>query len=107
MIGLRADLETELGAEAFAATWKRGSSLQLKDVVTQLLGETHIIRPAQTEGRTQSLVDPLSEREVEVMHLIAGGLSNAEIAEKLFLTVGTVKVHTRNIYSKLGVNSRT
>jgi LuxR family maltose regulon positive regulatory protein len=42
-----------------------------------------------------------------VLRLVADGLSNAEIAQKLYLTVGTVKVHTRNIYGKLGVNSRT
>jgi LuxR family maltose regulon positive regulatory protein len=54
-----------------------------------------------------SLVEPLTERELEILQLIAHGLSNGEIAEKLFLTLGTVKVHTRNIYGKLGVSSRT
>jgi ATP/maltotriose-dependent transcriptional regulator MalT len=44
---------------------------------------------------------------VEVMRLLAQGLSNSEIAQRLFLAVGTVKIHTRNIYAKLGVNSRT
>jgi LuxR family maltose regulon positive regulatory protein len=44
---------------------------------------------------------------MEVLRLISDGLSNAEIAQKLFLTVGTVKVHTRNIYGKLSVSSRT
>jgi LuxR family maltose regulon positive regulatory protein len=41
------------------------------------------------------------------MNLIDAGLSNRDIAEELFLTVGTVKWHTNNIYTKLGVNSRT
>jgi ATP/maltotriose-dependent transcriptional regulator MalT len=44
---------------------------------------------------------------LEVLGLIAEGLSNREIARRLVLSVGTVKVHTRNIYGKLGVNSRT
>lgn len=52
------------------------------------------------------LLDPLSEREVEVLGLIAAGLSNREIAERLFITVGTVKRHAHNLYSKLRVNSR-
>ena len=54
-----------------------------------------------------SLVDPLSARELEVLHLIAEGLSNYAIARKLFLSTGTVKVHLKHIYGKLDVNSRT
>jgi len=54
-----------------------------------------------------TLVEPLSGRELEVLHLIADGLSNLAIAEKLFLSTGTVKVHLKHIYGKLDVNSRT
>jgi len=57
--------------------------------------------------RPPALVEPLSERECQVLHLIAEGLSNREIANKLFLSLSTVKVHTFNIYSKLGVHRRT
>ena len=59
------------------------------------------------EAALQPLVEPLSEREMEVLRLIAAGLSNREIAERLFITVGTVKRHINNIYGKLGVHSRT
>ena len=53
------------------------------------------------------LVEPLSEREIEVLSLIAEGLSNRDIGERLYISQGTVKAHTSNIYGKLGVRSRT
>jgi LuxR family maltose regulon positive regulatory protein len=52
-------------------------------------------------------VEPLSEREQEILQLVAEGLTNREIAARLFLALNTVKAHTRNIYGKLGVHSRT
>jgi LuxR family transcriptional regulator, maltose regulon positive regulatory protein len=55
----------------------------------------------------EDLIEPLSDRELEVLHLIDQGLSNSEIAAKLVLSTGTVKVHSHNIFSKLGVSSRT
>jgi LuxR family maltose regulon positive regulatory protein len=57
--------------------------------------------------RRQPLVEPLSDRELEVLGLMAGGLSNQEIAQKLFISVGTVKTHVHNICGKLNVRSRT
>jgi ATP/maltotriose-dependent transcriptional regulator MalT len=55
----------------------------------------------------QTLLDPLSERELEVLQLLASGASNQEIALALVLAPGTVKLHVSHILSKLGVNSRT
>ncbi len=55
----------------------------------------------------QPSFEPLSEREVEVLQLIAEGLTNPEIASRLYLSLNTVKVHTRNIYGKLGIHNRT
>lgn len=55
----------------------------------------------------QPLVDPLSDRELEILQLIAQGLSNRDISEKLFLALSTVKGHNRNIYDKLQVKRRT
>jgi LuxR family maltose regulon positive regulatory protein len=53
------------------------------------------------------LAEPLSSRELEVLPLIAKGLTNQEIAARLYLSLHTVKAHARNIYAKLGVSSRT
>jgi LuxR family maltose regulon positive regulatory protein len=58
-------------------------------------------------ARTSALIEPLSDRELEVLRLIAEGLSNKEIAERLLIGVGTVKWYAVAIYGKLGVGSRT
>lgn len=72
-----------------------------------------IITKEQTSSKPSSdqssvhLIDPLSEREIEVLSLMAQGLTNSEIAHCLFITVSTVKGHTTNIFGKLGVKNRT
>jgi LuxR family maltose regulon positive regulatory protein len=53
------------------------------------------------------LVEPLSEREVEVLKLVTAGLTNREIAGKLFISPGTAKTHIHNLCGKLGVRNRT
>jgi DNA-binding NarL/FixJ family response regulator len=55
---------------------------------------------------TERLDDPLSERELEVLSLLASGRTNSEVAGDLFISVGTVKSHTGNIYRKLGARNR-
>jgi LuxR family maltose regulon positive regulatory protein len=55
----------------------------------------------------QSLVEPLSEREIEVLRLMAEGCKYKEIADRLVVSINTVRHHTRNVYGKLDVNSRT
>ncbi len=61
------------------------------------------------EDRTpvkQGLIEPLSERELEVLRLLATGLNGPEIARELVVSLNTMRTHTKNIYSKLGVNDR-
>jgi len=55
---------------------------------------------------TDELLDPLTNRELEVLTLLAQGLSNKEIASKVFLSSETIKKHIYNIYQKLDVHSR-
>jgi LuxR family maltose regulon positive regulatory protein len=62
---------------------------------------------ASVKNPKSEMVEPLSERELEVLRLVARGLSNREISERLFLAVNTVKGHNQKIFDKLQVQSRT
>ncbi len=75
------------------------------DYVSQLLNAM----PANptTDSSATSLIDPLTEREQEILSLIAQGQSNRQIADALFISVGTVKGHVNHIFSKLDVKNRT
>jgi len=78
----------------------------IPDYVEKLLGAfgEGLPIPAPTKP---ALPEPLTEREEDVLELIAAGLTNPEIAEKLVLSAGTIKKHASHIYKKLGVHSRT
>jgi LuxR family maltose regulon positive regulatory protein len=76
-----------------------GSGVPGRDITqTDLSSEAH---------KPEAIVEPLSARELEILQLIAQGLSNRQVAQQLFISPGTVKKHTANIYGKLGVHSRT
>jgi LuxR family maltose regulon positive regulatory protein len=62
--------------------------------------------PAATRPHAQGLVDPLSERELDVLRLLGSDLAGPEIAGELVVSLHTVRTHSKNIYAKLGVNSR-
>lgn len=61
----------------------------------------------ESRGNTQLLAEPLSEREIEVLRLMAEGYKYQEIAERLIVSINTVRHHTRNVYGKLDANNRT
>ena len=67
--------------------------------------------PVKTPGeqatrRSPGLVEPLSERELDVLRLLATDLDGPDIARQLIVSVNTMRTHTKSIYAKLGVNSR-
>jgi LuxR family maltose regulon positive regulatory protein len=66
-----------------------------------------IVRLTPSSISNQELLEPLSERELEVLRLIADGCSNSDIARTLFLSIGTVKTHLKHIYGKLEAHTRT
>ena len=83
-----------------------------RDYVERLLsaarGQTVVsAKPSQTPTANLTLVEPLSDREMEIILLISAGHSNQEIADKSFVALSTVKWHINNIYGKLQVTSRT
>jgi LuxR family maltose regulon positive regulatory protein len=103
------------------AQWlAHASAGPLRDYAMHLLAQfdadPHRTKPPQAKacsaggpsaGSGQALIEPLSERELEVLHLVALGRTNREIARELIVSPGTVKAHTANIYRKLDVANRT
>ena len=82
------------------------------DYVHRLLASFPVAEPEKTDlpisqSPDSILVESLSDREIEVLQLIAEGLTNPEVGSRLYLSLHTVKVHTRNIYGKLGAHNRT
>jgi LuxR family maltose regulon positive regulatory protein len=86
----------------------------MKDLLRQAIESDYVERLLEefadldeTSTITHGIVEPLSARELEVLKLLAGGLSNHEIGNELFVTTNTVKWHLKNIFAKLGVHNRT
>jgi DNA-binding CsgD family transcriptional regulator len=100
----------QLGEKAFAAAWAEGRAMTLEQA---LAAQTPALEPISGESSSSSPVKSpsfpggLTAREVEVLRLLATGLTDAQIAEQLVLSLHTVHAHLRTIYSKLGVASRS
>jgi len=104
--------EGESMRDLFSAFRSRKRSHPMRAYVEKLLAAFDAPHATTSSTSSQqsvshSLLEPLSARELEISHLIAEGLSNQAIAQKLFVSMGTVKVHLKHIYGKLDVKSRT
>lgn len=88
-------------------TVARGESLLQPQITTRLLKEfSRLSGLAGGKPKAAPLAEPLTDREMEVLRLMASGASNQDIAEKLFIGLGTVKHHVRAIFGKLGARDR-
>jgi len=85
----------------------RGESVLQPSVASKLIARVSQLPDPPAVPRPQPLVDPLTERELDVLRAVADGLSNREAAALLFLSEGTVKNHVTNVLAKLGVRDRT
>jgi DNA-binding NarL/FixJ family response regulator len=85
----------------------RGESVLQPSVAAKVVARIAALPPTSPEPAPQPLVVPLSERELEVVRLLAQGHSNREIAAALYLAEGTVKNHVTNVLGKLGARDRT
>lgn len=101
------DVSSDKLVEAIHAA-ARGESFLQPSVAAKVLAEfNRLERAAGAPPPPPDLVEPLSERELEILRLVAAGDSNKEIAALLVITEGTVKNHVTNILGKLGVRDRT
>jgi DNA-binding NarL/FixJ family response regulator len=85
----------------------RGESVLQPSVAAKVVARVARMTEDVPRPRPQPLVEPLTERELAVLRLLAEGGSNREIAAALFLAEGTVKNHVTNVLAKLGVRDRT
>jgi DNA-binding CsgD family transcriptional regulator len=103
---------TQFGEQAFAAAWSEGHMISLEQVLAakgaEKIPEFIPTEPSSVSSKPVSSLFPagLTPREMDVLRLLAQGLTSAQIAERLVIGLVTVNSHVRSIYSKLGVTSR-
>ncbi|MCB0166497.1 MAG: response regulator transcription factor, partial [Anaerolineae bacterium] len=112
------DIKADVTSETLTAARQRGQTRDLDATVAFVLQGLTLIAdpsaspaeatiPAPSPSPDHALIDPLTERELEVLQLMAAGRSNREIGDELVLALGSVKWYASQIYSKLQVKNRT
>jgi predicted ATPase/DNA-binding CsgD family transcriptional regulator len=102
---LQQTLQETNDAEIFQALWANGQNLSFDAIRLEVLHQFG--EPTQTRSETPPQDQLLTTREREILHMMAEGLTNPQIADRLFIGAGTVKTHTLSIYRKLDVANRT
>jgi LuxR family maltose regulon positive regulatory protein len=97
------ELLRHAGSRGIAPEYVSNLLAQFETRLSAIPPSPHLPMPAP---QIQPLVEPLTERELDVLRLLATSLSTAEIADRLFISVSTVRSHTKNIYAKLNVHRR-
>jgi ATP/maltotriose-dependent transcriptional regulator MalT len=97
------DTRSVLGEEVFVSAWQEGRSWPMERAIEEALAVTSL----ESDSSPAKVDDlGLTQREVEVLRLLPQGLTNAQIAETLFVSPRTVQTHLTNLYGKLGVEGR-
>jgi DNA-binding NarL/FixJ family response regulator len=99
------DVSSEKLMEAIKAAYA-GQYFLLPSITAKVVSEFSRISRPSIKSKDDILPDPLSPREIEILRIVAQGASNKEIADRLFISEGTVKNHLSSILSKLGVRDR-
>lgn len=99
------DVSSEKLVEAIHSAYS-GDYFLLPSITAKVVSEFSKISKPSRRIKDESIPDPLSPREVEILRIVATGASNKEIADQLFISEGTVKNHLSSILGKLGVRDR-
>src|SRR5262249_12776527 len=106
--GTDADIVRAIDAGAFDYILKDAPPAKLVAAIrTAAAARTSAVGRLARRPKATTPVDTLSQREIDVLRLVAGGLSNAEIGRELFIAEATVKTHLLRTFAKLGVSDRT
>ena len=106
-----ARVRTQLEEQSFVDAWARGRRMRLEEILAPERSTTNVIpsqeaRVLPSSRKHPSYPDGLTAREVEVLRLVAAGLTDAQIAQQLVISPRTVNAHLTSIYSKISVSSR-